>query len=292
MNNVLIISTNTLNIINIFNYLKTKINANFRAIIITENKEVLLPIKSCIIKTENIYDIDISIIEKIIMDEKIDIIISSSEIETKSIISKLAVKLESGVLTDCYDIVLKDNIIAYKYALPQDCFAEVISKSKIKIITLNIQNTVLKYENLKNETIIILPNLYNKSNIIEKIKTDNQRGIEFSKKVIGIGRGVKPQDIDMIKQFAKKIDATIGYTRPVVYDGIGEKESQIGISGKIIAPDLYIAIGISGKEYHIKGVEKAKKIIAVNNDINAPIKKHSDYFICDDYKHFLKVMSI
>ncbi len=249
-----------------------------------------IPENSYIINTENIFNENIvKEILEIIKSYNPILIASSSSLNIKNIIGKLSVILKCGVLTDCTDIQIKGNkIIATKYAYGGNFVAKLLSKSDIIAITFKGNKKIFDEKNYFKPIKEIFVKEDENIKLVNKTIIENYSSLENSKKVVGIGRGVKKEDIEMIKKFASLINATVGYTRPVIYEYIGNSELQIGITGKIISPDLYIAIGISGKEYHIKGVEKAKKIIAVNTDPQANIRKYADYFICADYKDFLR----
>jgi len=106
--------------------------------------------------------------------------------------------------------------------------------------------------------------------------------------VIGIGKGVLESDcLEQVLAFADAIEATSGCTRPLVDAGVFSLDRQIGITGNIISPKLYIALGISGTDHHTRGVLGAENIIAVNIDRNAPILKLADIGFVGDLRHIL-----
>jgi len=101
--------------------------------------------------------------------------------------------------------------------------------------------------------------------------------------VIGIGRGIKEQkNMAMIEDFAESIGGVVGCSRPIVDADWLPKDRQIGSSGKVVKPKLYIGIGISGAFQHIAGMKNAETIVAINKDANAPIFHEADYGIVDD----------
>ncbi|MCL4440147.1 MAG: electron transfer flavoprotein subunit alpha/FixB family protein [Firmicutes bacterium] len=102
--------------------------------------------------------------------------------------------------------------------------------------------------------------------------------------VVGIGRGIETgEDYRMMQELGGAIGAPIGGTRPAVDAGWIPFEKQIGQTGRIIAPELYVAAGISGAVQHITGVEKAK-IVAINNDPQAPILRLADLGVIGDFR--------
>lgn len=108
--------------------------------------------------------------------------------------------------------------------------------------------------------------------------------------VVGAGRGIKrKEDLSMIEELAKILKGAWSVTRPLAAD-YGWADNWIGISGLIISPKLYIAVGISGQAYHMIGVKGAKIIVAINNDENAPIFEEADYGIVGDLYKVLPVL--
>ncbi len=106
--------------------------------------------------------------------------------------------------------------------------------------------------------------------------------------VVGIGKGVVESGcLDQVLAFADSIKATFGCTRPLVDAGLFPLGRQIGITGRIISPRLYVALGISGTDHHTRGVLGAENIIAVNSDRNAPILKLADVGFVGDLRDIL-----
>ncbi|MFI3315179.1 MAG: FAD-binding protein [Rikenellaceae bacterium] len=113
------------------------------------------------------------------------------------------------------------------------------------------------------------------SSIIEKSVAVN---LDDSRIIIGIGRGVKSgENVEKIEKFAAQIGAVVAGSRAAVEAGLIDASLQIGQTGHTIAPDLYIAIGISGQIQHTAAITGAKTIIAINKDASAPIFNYSDY---------------
>ncbi|MEA5386402.1 electron transfer flavoprotein subunit alpha/FixB family protein [Haloarculaceae archaeon H-GB2-1] len=101
--------------------------------------------------------------------------------------------------------------------------------------------------------------------------------------LVSIGRGIEDEDnLDLVFDLADALDATVSASRPIVDNGWLEANRQVGQSGKVVTPDVYIAIGISGAVQHVAGMKGSETIVAINDDPNAPIFDIADYGIVDD----------
>ena len=101
--------------------------------------------------------------------------------------------------------------------------------------------------------------------------------------LVSIGRGIEEEDnLPLVEELADALGATLSSSRPIVDNGWLPKNRQVGQSGKVVTPDVYIAIGISGAVQHVAGMKGSDTIIAINTDPNAPIMDIADYAIVDD----------
>jgi electron transfer flavoprotein alpha subunit len=101
--------------------------------------------------------------------------------------------------------------------------------------------------------------------------------------LVSVGRGIEEEDnLDIVFELADALDATLSSSRPIVDNGWLPKNRQVGQSGKVVTPDVYIAIGISGAVQHVAGMKGADTIVAINTDPSAPIFDIADYGIVDD----------
>ena len=101
--------------------------------------------------------------------------------------------------------------------------------------------------------------------------------------IVSIGRGIEEEDnLDLIEKLAEVTGADMGSSRPLVDNGWLAKNRQVGQSGKVVTPDVYIAIGISGAVQHVAGMKGADTIVAINTDPSAPIFDIADYGVVGD----------
>jgi len=101
--------------------------------------------------------------------------------------------------------------------------------------------------------------------------------------LVSVGRGIEEEEnIPLVQALADALGATLSSSRPIVDSGWLEKNRQVGQSGKVVTPDVYIAIGISGAVQHVAGMKGSDTIVAINTDESAPIMDIADYAIVDD----------
>ncbi len=114
-------------------------------------------------------------------------------------------------------------------------------------------------------------------------KKQKKESIIEAEGIVAAGQGVRGQEgIDLLAELADLLGASLGASRPIVDEGLIPKEQQIGLSGQIVAPEYYIACGISGANQHVIGMEKSKWVMALNYDRNAPIFDYADIGVIGD----------
>lgn len=110
-------------------------------------------------------------------------------------------------------------------------------------------------------------------------------GVDITKQdvLVSVGRGIESEDnIELVKEFAEAIGATLSASRPIIDSGWLPKTFQVGKSGLTVKPKLYLAVGISGAPEHLQGMKDAEMIIAINSDPNAPIFDVAHFGACGD----------
>ncbi|WP_251341605.1 electron transfer flavoprotein subunit alpha/FixB family protein [Haloplanus halophilus] len=101
--------------------------------------------------------------------------------------------------------------------------------------------------------------------------------------IVSVGRGIEEEEnLELVEELADALDATLAASRPIVDNGWLPKNRQVGQSGKVVTPKVYLALGISGAVQHVAGMKGADTIIAVNTDPDAPIFDIADYGVVDD----------
>lgn len=150
----------------------------------------------------------------------------------------------------------------------------------------------------KSEVVPMAPLLTDSVIKVRSLKTVEQEVVELDKAnvVISGGRGIaEKDDFDLLAGLAKALSEThgkvlIGCSRPVVDKGWMSSDHQVGLTGSMISPDSYVAIGISGAVQHLVGMVRSKKIIAINTDLGCNMFKVADYGVVGDYKDILPAL--
>ena len=230
-----------------------------------------------------------SAVEHIINSNNYDLIIVGHTYQARDWVPRLSARKDIPFISDCIDYLIEDNVIQWVRSLYR---AKINSqlKSKSQQSIISIQSGCFKADNLKNgqseiKNIEIDLSHVNKTIVPgEKFKeSGSQIDLTSSDVIISIGRGIgKEENIPMAKELAELTGGLLASSRPVVDSGWLDHSLQIGSSGQVVSPKLYLALGISGAIQHVVGMKGSNSIIAINKDPNAPIFELSDYGIIGD----------
>lgn len=218
-----------------------------------------------------------------------DVVIGSGSMITKDIFPRSAAKNDSGFLSDCVEINVTGNAIKVKRPLfAGKClgWAEFTSASKKKFILMRPNQLALPAETPAN-TSSVQENISVTSLKVrtrEVIKSSSAKpDLSEASIVVSGGRGLQaPENFKILNELADVVGATVGASRAVVDAGWVPHSMQVGQTGKTVAPNLYIACGISGAIQHLAGMSSSKVIVAINKDPEAPIFKKATYGIVGD----------
>ena len=211
-------------------------------------------------------------------------ILTPSSTFGKNLSPKIATKLDVQQISDIIKIFDPDTFERPIYA--GNAIAKVKSTEKIKVLT--VRPTCFELCGLSSEVEVENLNLKNidLSSVsfvaYDESKSDRPE-LTSAKVIISGGRGMQNGDnFKLLEGIADKLGAAMGASRAAVDAGFVPNDWQVGQTGKIVAPDLYVAVGISGAIQHIAGIKDSKVIASINKDEEAPIFKFSDYGLVAD----------
>ena len=212
-------------------------------------------------------------------------ILFSNTSNGKNIAPRLSGLLDTMIIPDVIEIVDKETFRRPIYA--GNAIATCKSNNKINIIT--IRATAFEEAEIGNENVGEIKEIGNlKVNNLSKylnseLTKSERPELTSADIVVSGGRGLgSAENFKILEKLADKLGAAMGASRAAVDAGYVPNDWQVGQTGKIVAPNLYIAVGISGAIQHLAGMKDSKVIIGINKDEEAPIFTISDYGLADD----------
>lgn len=240
---------------------------------------------------ENLKILDNQIYTGVIADiaqkEVAKVVLISNNNTGKAIAPRLSVKLKAGLGSGVSKLPSSVNpFVIYKRSYSGNAFVNLKINTDIKILTLS-QNSFELIETTDNATIeninIQIDTGSVRTKVLDLQKQTGKILLTDAEIVVSGGRGMKSADNwSPLVEFAQLLGAATACSRPVSDEGWRPHEEHTGQTGKIIAPNLYFAIGISGATQHLAGVSSSKFIVAVNSDKDAPIFEAAQYGIVGD----------
>jgi electron transfer flavoprotein alpha subunit len=211
-------------------------------------------------------------------------VLASATTFGKNVMPRAAALLDKAQISEIVEVKSADTFVRPIYA--GNALATVQSSDSIKVITVR----TIKFEaaaaeggSASVEAISGGADAGLSSWVSQAVSNNDQVDLTSAKIVVSGGRGMQSGDnFTMLHSLADKLGAAVGASRAAVDSGFVPNEFQVGQTGKVIAPDLYIAVGISGAIQHLAGMKESKVIVAINNDSEAPIFQVADYGLVAD----------
>ena len=202
----------------------------------------------------------------------------------KNFLPRVAAKLDVQQISDIISVEDADTFKRPIYA--GSCIATVKSNDSVKVIT--VRTTAFDASPMTDSSVTVnsgdvVDSLNNANFVSDEIAESDRPELTAAEVIVSGGRALgSSENFKIIEALADKLGAAVGASRAAVDAGYVPNDYQVGQTGKIVAPTLYIAIGISGAIQHLAGMKDSKVIVAINKDEDAPIFQIADYGLVGD----------
>jgi electron transfer flavoprotein alpha subunit len=230
-----------------------------------------------------------SALAPVIKDKKPSILLMSNSIFSRDLAPRIAVRLGVGIMTDCIELSLENGtLVSLRPVYGGKAIAKVQSKGETPQFATIRPNVVAMAEvdppkSPEVEKIAPVPGEI-RTKVTNAIREEAEKvDLTEAEIIVSGGRGMKnSENFKILEELAKVLGAAVGASRVVVDSEWRSHSDQVGQTGKVVNPKLYIACGISGAVQHLAGMGTSRTIVAINNDPEAPIFQKADYGIIGD----------
>lgn len=223
-------------------------------------------------------------------------VLLASTLNGRDLAARLAARLSLGLTGDCIGLEVDDDgrLVQLKPAFGGDIVAPILSRTRPYMATVRpgmLTPVAPDYGVTAPVTPIPLDALGDaRVRILRSVADESAAGAELDSAdtIVGVGKGIGgPDNLPLVRELADALGAPLGATRDVTELGWLPRQYQIGLSGKSVAPNLYVAVALRGVFNHTVGIQKAGTIVAVNNSARSPIFQAADFGILGDYAEVL-----
>jgi electron transfer flavoprotein alpha subunit len=236
-------------------------------------------------------DAYVSVIAQIVKANDPAILLLGASFQGKDLSARLSARLGVAMAQDCTMFAIEDgNLVATRPIYAGKAYAKLtfnnswpqMATARPKVMALNTPDESRSAEIL--DASFTLDDGSIKTKVADIVKDESGKiDLTEADKIVSGGRGMKgPENYNILEELASVIGATVGASRSAVDAGWRPQTDQVGQTGKVVSPNLYIACGISGAIQHLAGMSTSKLIVAVNKDPDAPIFQKADYGVVDD----------
>jgi electron transfer flavoprotein alpha subunit len=234
-----------------------------------------------------------AVLNKLIRKHKPDIIIAGATTFGRTLLPHVAVKVNTGLTADCTSLDIEEgsgNLLQVRPAIGGNIMARIKTPVRRPQMATVRPKTVQPAERDEKREGEIIREEFTHDMIDSRVERLSYRmldaggaDIQDADIIVSGGAGLKKGDnFKIIKELARNLGGAVGGSRNAVDRGWISYPHQVGLSGKTVTPELYIAVGISGSIQHLAGMKTSKHIIAINNDPDAPIFKVADFGVVGD----------
>jgi electron transfer flavoprotein alpha subunit len=212
-----------------------------------------------------------------------DHIVAPASVQGKNLAPRIAALLDVMVITDVAEVKGPDAFVRPIYA--GNAFQEVTSADPKKVLTIRTSTFDAAGEQtpcpVERATPAEAPQL--SEWVEDAVAASDRPELTSAKRIVSGGRALgSKENFEIVERLADKLGAAVGASRAAVDSGYAPNDWQVGQTGKVVAPELYVAIGISGAIQHLAGMKDSKVIVAINKDEEAPIFQVADYGLVGD----------
>jgi electron transfer flavoprotein alpha subunit len=241
------------------------------------------------VKNESLNQLDAQVYSKVIAEAvnntRSKVVVFSNNLTGKATASMVAAKLQAGLVSGATSLPdLSNGFVVKKNVFSGKAFAYVSVKTDVKLISVSPNSYMInKGEGTAEVTQLDIAVPERKVKVTATNKVAGKVPLGEAELVVSAGRGLKgPENWGMVEELADLIGAATACSRAVADVHWRPHHEHVGQTGLAIAPNLYIAIGISGAIQHLAGVNRSKVIVVINKDPEAPFFKAADYGIVGD----------
>jgi len=236
-------------------------------------------------------DAYVSVIAELVAANEPAILLLGASVQGKDLSARLSARLGVGMAQDCTAFSLEDgNLVAVRPIYAGKAYAKVtfneswpqMATARPNVMTMNEPDSSKSAEIV--DAAFTLDDSTLKTKVVDVMRDESGKvDLTEADKIVSGGRGMKgPENYKILEELAGVIGASVGASRSAVDAGWRPHTDQVGQTGKVVSPNLYVACGISGAIQHLAGMSTSKLIVAINKDPDAPIFQKADYGIVDD----------
>jgi electron transfer flavoprotein alpha subunit len=243
--------------------------------------------------SEYLTDAYTNVVANIIENESPTVVILGASVQGRDLSARLSARLGAALAVDCVSInVDGQNLIVTRPMYGGKILADVALEAELQIVAIR-PNAMSIMESEGAGTVEKLDMDIGKVdlNFVEKKLETEKVDLTEADVVVSGGRGMGSSDYSVIEELAELLEGAVGASRSAVDEGYRPHSDQVGQTGKVVSPNLYIAAGISGAIQHLAGMSSSKVIVAINKDPEAPIFSKADYGIAGDLFEVLPVVT-
>jgi electron transfer flavoprotein alpha subunit len=230
----------------------------------------------------------VDVLARLIEEHGFDTVLFAATVLTADVAAGLAARLDAGLNWDLVDLVEEDGkLVGKRPALDDTVYVDVGWKGapRLALIRTGTFDPVESGGEAQLERLEVqLEDFSTQARMVEQAHEESEGpSIEDADVIVAGGRGLGgPENFSLVEELAKALGGAVAATRAVVDAGWYPYQTQIGQTGKTVAPRLYIGVGISGAIQHKVGMQGANVIVAINKDANAPIFEYADLGVVGD----------